>query len=142
MASDRGAAVVEMAVVTIFLALLVLGIADLGRAIFTNVAVRDAVQDGAHFASYTPDATAAEIEGRINSVARVDLSGATITLYCSTQDRQRQDGTRIRVELEHEVDLITPIVGPMLGGSITLRPSAEADRFFEACPAGVDTPIP
>ncbi len=39
---ERGAAAVEMAFVTIFLALLVTGIIDVGRAIFVSVALADA----------------------------------------------------------------------------------------------------
>lgn len=142
MASDRGAAMIEMAAVTIFLVLLVLGIADLGRAIFTNIAVRDAVQDGAHFAAFTDDATAAEIDARIRTVARIDLTGADIRLYCSEHTRALQDGSTIRIELDYDVNLVTPIVGPMLGGSIALQPSAEADRFFATCPSGVVDPLP
>ena len=44
--------------------------------------------------------------------------------------------------MTYDVDLITPIVGNMLGGSITLTPSAEADRFYETSPSGVTNPIP
>lgn len=134
---------VEMAAVAIFLAFLVLGIIDLGRTIFTNISVRDAVQEGAAFAAYTEAATGAEIEARIReAVSSPDLSSAPITLYCSTDPRDLQNGTRVRIEMTYEVDLITPIVGSMLGGSITLNPSTEVDRFFEECPNGVSTTIP
>ncbi|MGH8914482.1 MAG: TadE family protein, partial [Acidimicrobiia bacterium] len=40
--SDRGAAAVEMAMVTMFLLVLLLGIVDVGRAISTNISIRDA----------------------------------------------------------------------------------------------------
>jgi hypothetical protein len=41
----------------------------------------------------------------------------------------------------YDVDLITPIVGPALGGTITLEPTAEADRFYDTCPTGA-VPMP
>lgn len=143
MGSDRGAALVEMAAVTIFLAFLLLGIVDLGRVIFTSISIRDAVQEGAAFAAYTETVSDVEIEDRIQgAISNPDLSTATIDLYCSADPRDLQDGTRIRVDLEYDVDLITPLVGSMLGGSISLNRSAEADRFFEDCPVGVIDEIP
>jgi Flp pilus assembly protein TadG len=140
--AERGAAMVEMAAVTLFLVLLVMGIVDLGRVIFTNISIRDAVQEGASYAAYTEDTTSDDIEDRIRTaVSSPDLTGATIALYCSPDPRNRQDGTRVRVEMTYDVSLITPIVGSMLGGTITLRPNAEVDRFYADCPAGVDDPI-
>ena len=134
---------VEMAAVTIFLILLVLGIVDLGRVIFSSISVRDAVQEGAAYAAYTEDATASEIDARIRAaVSSPDLTTASIDLYCSPDPRDLQDGTRVRIEMSYDVDLITPVIGPMLGGTLTLGPDAEVDRFFDACPTDVTSPIP
>lgn len=127
----------EMALVTMFLLVLLLGIVDVGRAISANISVRDAVQDGASFGAYTKDATADAIKDRVRaSVSSPDLSTATIEVYCDLDERDLVDGSRIRVDLSYDVDLITPIMGAALGGSINLSPSAEADRFFEDCPDG------
>lgn len=126
-----------MAVVSMFLLVLLLGIVDLGRAITTNISLRDAVQEGAMYGAFTPGVTASDIDARIRaSVSEPDLSTASITVFCETDPRDLQDGTRVRVEMVYDLDLITPIVGPFLGGTITLDPSAEADRFFETCPTG------
>jgi Flp pilus assembly protein TadG len=134
---DRGAAAVEMAIVSMFLLVLVLGIVDLGRAITTNISVRDAVQEGAMYGAFTRDVTTAEIDARVKaSVSEPDLTTASITVYCEADPRDLQDGTRVRVEMIYDVDLITPIVGPALGGTITLEPTAEADRFHATCPVG------
>lgn len=143
MSHDRGAAMVEMAAVTIFLVLLGLGIVDMGRVIFTSISVRDAVQEGASYAAYTEDATADEITNRIRgAVSSPDLSTATIDLYCSEESRELQAGSRVRIEMTYDVDLVTPIIGQMFGGSLTLGPDAEVDRFYPACPLGVGNPIP
>jgi hypothetical protein len=134
-AGEKGAAAVEMAIVSMFLLVLLLGIVDVGRAITTNISLRDAVQEGAMYGAFTPALSALDIDARIRaSVSEPDLSTATIVVYCGTDPRDLQDGTRLRVEMIYDLDLITPIVGPALGGTITLRPSAEADRFFDTCP--------
>ena len=128
----------EMAFVTMFLLLLLLGIVDVGRAIVANISVRDAVQDGASYFAYTRDATGAEVEARVRaSVSSPDLSDVattTVTVFCEPDPRDLRDGSRVRVDLSHDVDMITPIVGDLLGGTITLSPTAEADRFFDNCP--------
>jgi Flp pilus assembly protein TadG len=131
-----------MAIVSMFLLVLVLGIVDLGRAITTNISVRDAVQEGAMYGAFTRDVTTAEIDARVKaSVSEPDLTTASITVYCEADPRDLQDGTRVRVEMLYDVDLITPIVGPALGGTITLEPTAEADRFYDTCPTGA-VPMP
>jgi len=135
---DRGAAAVEMAFVTMFLLILLLGIVDVGRAIVANISVRDAAQDGASYFSHMRDATAAEVEARVRaSVSSPDLSDVattTVTVSCGLDPRDLQSGSRVRIDLSHDVDMITPIVGDLLGGTITLSPTAEADRFFDTCP--------
>ena len=134
---EKGAAAVEMAIVSMFLLVLLLGIVDIGRAITTNISLRDAVQEGAMYGAFTPGVSTADIDARIRaSVSEPDLSTATIVVYCETDPRDLKDGTRIRVDMVYDLDLITPIVGPALGGTITLQPSAEADRFHDSCPTG------
>jgi Flp pilus assembly protein TadG len=130
---------VEMAFVSMFLLVLLLGIVDVGRAIVANISVRDAVQDGASYGAYTRDATAASIDARVRAaVSSPDLStsATTVVVYCEPDPRDLLNGSRIRIDVTHDVDMITPIVGPFLGGEITLSPSSEADRFFDNCPTG------
>jgi Flp pilus assembly protein TadG len=126
-----------MAMVAMFLLVLLLGIVDVGRAISANISVRDAVQDGTSYGAYTRDATADGIKDRVRAaVSSPDLSTASIDVYCDLDVRDLVDGTRIRVDLGYDLDLITPIMGAALGGTINLSPSAEAERFFDTCPAG------
>ena len=139
---ERGAAAVEMAMVTMFLLVLLLGIVDVGRAIAANISIRDAVQEGAFYGAYTETVTVSDIEARVRgSISEPDLTSATIAVYCDLDPRDLLDGSRVRVDLSYDVDMITPIMGPALGGKITLNPSAEADRFFDTCPTGA-TAIP
>ena len=125
-----------------FLLVLLLGIVDVGRAIVANISVRDAAQDGASYFAYTRDATAADVDDRVRAaVSSPDLStgATTVAVYCELDPRDLLSGSRIRIDVTHDVDMITPIVGDFLGGTITLSPIAEADRFFDNCPADAPT---
>lgn len=51
---DRGANIVEMAVVLPFLLLLLMGIADIGRAFYTYISLTNAAREGARFAARFP----------------------------------------------------------------------------------------
>lgn len=55
--SEQGQSLVEMAIALVILLLLVGGIVDLGRAFFTFMALRDAVQEGALYGSVNPTLT-------------------------------------------------------------------------------------
>ena len=137
---EKGAAAVEMAIVSMFLLVLLLGIVDIGRAITTNISLRDAVQEGASYAAYTEDVSDASIQNKIiNSVSSPNVSTASFAMSCIEESRELQGGSIVTIDVTYDVDLITPIVGTMLGGSITLSPSAEADRFFETC-SGITSP--
>lgn len=142
MRAERGAATVEFALFSMFLVLIVSGIVDLGRGMYTAIALNDAVQEGAMFAAFTDDVagtdlTAADIEARVvASTSSPQLSVDDVTVSCVPQVRAKQSGSRVTVELDHSVDLITPFISDWFGGSMTLHREAVVDRFFSACPAG------
>lgn len=132
--SERGAAAVEMAITVVLLIWLVFGIVDVGRAIFTQIAVREAAQVGTSYASFTQAATVAEVETQvIASNDALPLVADDILVACQEVPRSDQDGSRVTVTVTHEIDLITPLVGNALGGSIELVHAAEAERYFSSC---------
>lgn len=49
--NDRGQSLTELAILMVFLLVMVAGVVDIGRAFFTYIELRDAVQEGALFAS-------------------------------------------------------------------------------------------
>ena len=142
MRAERGAATVEFALFSMFLVLIVCGIVDLGRGFYTAIALNDAVQEGAMFAAFTDDVagtdlTAADIEARVvSSTSSPQLSVDDVTVSCVSQARAKQSGSRVTVELDHTLDLITPVISDWFGGSITLHREAVVDRFFSDCPTG------
>ncbi|HVR33217.1 MAG TPA: TadE/TadG family type IV pilus assembly protein [Acidimicrobiia bacterium] len=142
MGAERGAATVEFALFAMFLILIVCGIVDLGRGLYTAIALDDAVQEGVIYAAFTDDlagteVTADDIKARVvASTSSPQLSVDDVTVTCVDQVRSKQSAGRITVEVTHTVDLITPFIADWFGGTLTLERQAVADRFFAACPAG------
>lgn len=128
-----------MAFMTIFLLILVTGIIDIGRAIFTNISIQEAAQEGAFYGSFEEAATASQIRQRaVDSTSSPSLDIDKITVKCATASKSIKNGARVSVTVDHRLDLITPFVGQWLGGVLDLSKTAEAERFFDSCPSGSD----
>ena len=145
MRAEKGAATVEFALFAMFLVLLVSGIVDLGRGLYTAIALDDAVQEGAIFAAFTEEiagapVTGADIEARVvSSTSSPQLTTDDVTVACAAQTRSKQSGSRVTVQVSHTLDLITPFISDWFGGTLTLQRQAVVDRFFAACPDGTTT---
>ena len=127
---------VETAFMAILLIVLVMGIIDLGRAIFTDISIQEAAQEGAMFGAFEENATVAQIQQRaVDSTSSPALATSDVAVACSTVAKSKKDGTRVEVTVSHALDLITPVVGQWMGGSLTLTKTAEAERYFDSCPA-------
>jgi len=139
---ERGAAAVEMAFVTIFLALLVTGIIDVGRAIFTTIALADAAQEGVSFLAFTDEVSEAQAKNRIvSAISQPTVDPATdVTIWCTPVDRTDLDGATVEVIVRHRLDLVTPIFGQMLGGSIDLQRRAVGERLIGPPPSWCEVP--
>jgi Flp pilus assembly protein TadG len=70
---EGGQSLVEFSVGMVFLLVLVVGITDTARAMFTYLSMRDAAQEGALYASVNPTDTAA-IESRVRGTSNL-MSG-------------------------------------------------------------------
>ncbi len=75
---QRGQSLIEMAIVFTLLLVLLGGVFDLGRAFFTFMALRDAAQEGATYASIDPS-NMTEIISRVRNASQnpVDLTNTT-----------------------------------------------------------------
>lgn len=85
---EQGQSLVELAMSLVVLLILVAGLVDLGRAFFTYVALRDAAQEGASYASVVNGEaleSASDVSDYCTAVANrviittTDLSGGTAT---------------------------------------------------------------
>lgn len=142
MQGERGAATVELALFAMFLILLISGIVDLGRGLYTAIALNDAVQEGAMYAAFTEEVAGSPVS-ESDIIARVTsatdspvLLAGDVTITCIEQPRSRQPSSRVTVEVSHTLDLITPFISDWFGGTHTLVRSATSERFFETCPTG------
>lgn len=116
----RGQAMVEFALVVPIFFLLVFGLIDLGRAVYVNNAMSQAAREGGRWGSVqarsaTPagrDAIADWVEERMSAVPdpTVDVSCIETlpALGCRINDI-------LIVQVSTELDMITPIIGQIIG---------------------------
>jgi Flp pilus assembly protein TadG len=139
---ERGAAAVETAVLSIFLLILLMGIVDVGRAIFTRIALEDAAQAAASFASLTDGITDTDITNRAIEAFDVDDAATATVIVTCLEDTTGNRTTRfVRVEMEYDQSLITPGFS-VVADPIALRASALVERFVENHPCAAVSPMP
>jgi hypothetical protein len=135
---ERGQSLIETAAGLIVLLLLLAGLVDLGRAFFARVALLDAAEEGALYGAYKPSDMYG-IEGRIRdqSDGPVDFSDSSkVQVSVEYPDKGKAcAGYTLRVVLDHEVTIITPFLGAILGSqTIPLSVSSESLILSPECP--------
>lgn len=119
---DRGANIVEMALLLPLLMLFLIGVADLGRAFFAYVALTNATREGARFASRYPFTASEDDVQKV--IARVQdepaVPGAAWTAITATVDGLGDaKGEPVTVTATLEFDTL---IGSMIGlDPLTLR---------------------
>lgn len=149
--SDRGASLVELALVLPLLALLAFGTVDLARAYRLDVRLTSAAREGAAFAQTEPNdvqcsGPANDIRDRI-ALEDPDLAtspGYGVTTFhgppggpfveygtglCRSQGGSPvvSAGRRVRVEVRSRFTVLTPLVQALVGNSIQMSSSAEVE---------------
>lgn len=143
--SQKGQSLTEMAISMVILLILVAGIFDVGRAIFTYMSMRDAAQEGASYAaiifmSEKDNETRTETQLRNDGCAAVlartmenveDPNTAVEILIngisCGSASIQHDAcaGHEARVTVELPIPVTTPFIGAFIGSqTITLRATA------------------
>jgi|SRR5688572_4276688 Flp pilus assembly protein TadG len=138
--AERGQSLVEFTLMMIFLIVLLMGVFDLARAYFTYLALKDAVAEGAYFASAFPQCVddngvalqpdgiendGAACAGDHNVLARVETtageggliewSSASIT---TTLPAAIEAGQVLTVSAAYQYQMITPFVGAIANGQV------------------------
>ena len=130
--ADKGAALVETAVLLPLLLLLLVGLVDIGRLLYTRTPLQEAAQEGANFASFDSDSYADVRTRVVEAIDSPAIVTTNITVECL--DDAPGDGTLDRVEISvaHNVNLINPLMYPFFGGgTVTLTASATGDLFVD-----------
>ena len=127
---DRGQALVEFAFALPIFLLIVFGLIDLGRAVYVNNSLAEAARDGARYGSVQARAwdetrrTNVEtwVLDRLVAVpgasATVECTAANPGIGCTVEDI-------VTVTVETELDMITPLIGQILG-PLSLEGRSEA----------------
>lgn len=127
--TDRGAAAVEMAMMMLFLFLLIAGIFDLGRALYTLIGLQEAAQEGAIYGSFEPTG---DIQERVkSSITFPQLEDENVTVTCPGPSPTGRE--LIEVTVDYDVDLTAPIISQWLGGTINLTRTFTGEVFLGTC---------
>lgn len=151
---SRGQALVELALVTPILLLLLLAAIDLGRVYYAQISVENAAREAALVASSSPggfvpgsacDAAtnpvmcAATREGQGGAVT---VSAADVAMTC-TPSCSRSYGNTLTVTVTGHFTLLTPVLWIFTGGpEVTFSKSATADIIVTPTAAGLPAPTP
>ncbi len=137
--NDRGASAVEMALLMPIMLLMVLGLVDFGRAVLGHIAIEEAAQEGAMFASYHgTDAgdTANDIVDAVRlSTGSITIASGDVTVACSGKAGGAQLAAypTVSVTVSTSIMPITPLVSGWLPGGIPLVAEASGTVFTKAC---------
>ena len=136
---EKGQSLLELAFAMIFLLVLLAGIVDLGRMLFTYLALRDAAETGAVFASFCPP-TGQEGYQKVNAHIRassqfpVDLTSPDIEIYSTFVVGTTGTVITIRVKQTH-FKFIMPLIGAILGSNeIEFEGEASTYSLQDKCP--------
>ncbi len=140
---ERGASLVELALILPVMALIVFGVVDLGRGYQLHLRAEAAAREGVAFAQIHPNhvvcAGAPDIVERVSAeekglaehpgfrvaVFGQDDGGAFVAVT-GCDGKVAQPGERVRVEVTVTYDVLTPIVERVVGSTIDLTGDAEA----------------
>jgi hypothetical protein len=114
---ERGQGLVEFAFVATILLILFVGLADLGRALFAYMALRDAAQEGATYGSLYPgESGAIELRTRDTSKRPVDLTNTSRVNVQINLQGPACAGNGIEVVVTYPAfPLSTPLLTTILG---------------------------
>jgi Flp pilus assembly protein TadG len=127
--SNNGQALLEFALVLPFLVLVILGIFDLGFAIYANNTIADAAREGAR-TGIILSKNDSDIRTRVKSASPVlNLTDSQITITPSGS-RSTYFGTPITVTVVYTYVPFTPVIGQIVTGS-GLQLSASSSMIIE-----------
>ena len=117
--SEKGQSLVEFAVSMVILVILLAGIVDAGRALFTFMALREAAQEGALYGSTDPNNTSAiinRVHHSSNLLEDLDADPNANLAVLTTVTGSACTGHAIRVRVSYNNFPITmPFLGVVIG---------------------------
>jgi Flp pilus assembly protein TadG len=120
--NERGVSALEVALLLPFLLLITMGIVDLGRMMYFQLGVQEAAQEGIVYASIEPDDPTGIVARTMEAMSVPDLAPGSTTVTCPAP-------TTVMVTVTHQVDLLTPVISQMVGGTFTASSEATTQVF-------------
>ena len=126
---QKGQSIVEFAMLSVFLIVLLAGVADFGRAYFIFLEMRDAAQEGAAYGSFTPsDLGGIEVRVRDTMKEPIDLSDPTIVSViselsnppyaCASFNPLTLESNNIKVTISYDMPIAVPFLGAIIGSQV------------------------
>lgn len=142
--SERGASIIEFAVLAPVMVLIVMGVVDLARGYQMQIRLENAAREGAAYAERYPNdvscATVTDITDRVIAEDGVDTlpdfevavfaedAGGDMTVPVTGCGGTAADsGDHVLVEASGRFDILTPLVAQVVGGSIDITGSAQIE---------------
>jgi len=135
--SEAGQSLVELALIITFLIILVAGLVDLGRMIFTYLTMRDAAQEGAVYGSIEPS-QCTNIANRVEDnlplyqtfdPVLIEINGAECTSVTNACSRDI-----ITVTVSGDFDIRMPLLGVITGDTVELSATINDTILSPDCP--------
>jgi hypothetical protein len=133
---QAGQSIIEFAFTLVIILILLVGVIDLGRAIFTYLALRDAAQEGASYLIYDFNNNFPTVSDRVCGASNMVSSlcnspGVNIDIdppgfLCS--------GDGVRVSVTTTNTLVTPFLGALVGQSFRITASVSDTVLVPPCP--------
>ena len=139
---ERGQSMVEFAVSAVVLIILLVGIVDLSRAIYTYMALRDAAEEGAIFGSMYPDQEDTIRQRVVDSSSLVNGLGISaeenmdiVITFNTYGEAFPCAGSLIYVWVEDpDFELTMPFLGALIGRqSISISATVSATVLYPSC---------
>jgi Flp pilus assembly protein TadG len=116
--TPKGQSLIEFALTLVIILMLLAGIVDLGRAIFTYLALRDGAQEGASFALYNPTISNATLNNRIcssSNLLQTECAAGNVSATMTIGGAACTGGSILVQVTYPNFTLVTPFLGTILG---------------------------
>ncbi len=148
---QRGQALVELALVTPILMILLLSAVDLGRMFYARISVTNAAREAALVAADTPTSWSAggacSSSNRVMCAALREPNGSMVTVAASdvsltcSPSCTKTLGTRVTVTVTGHFSVLTPLLWAFTGQDLSFAGRAVADVVIFPTGAAVPTPL-
>ena len=119
---ERGDGLVEFALILPILMLVLMGIVDLGRAVYAYNVVANSAREGARYGIASPSDTIGMIYAARSFAVGLDQNRITVTIDNPTSDT-------VRVAVHYDFQLVTPLMAQALSGRSTLLLSSQSTMY-------------